>query len=120
MLINGYQVAYIPIAYYVRKGKSKINPIRDTLLFTQLVLQIALYFAPIKIFFSISGLLFMLGFFWMWLSSRLMGKIADASSAAILMSAVQVAVVGLLADLINHRLSGFQRDEDAGEPWKRH
>ncbi len=57
MLTNGYLVEYVPIDYHARVGKSKIRPIRDTLDFMQLILRIALYFAPLKLFLPLSLLL---------------------------------------------------------------
>jgi len=111
-LVNGYSVEYLPIEYYPRLGKSKIRPIQDTLNFIQLVLRIALYFSPLKIFLPIGGLLFLLGILWGWVSWFVFGRIADASTMAIIMAAIQVSVVGLLADLINHRLAGYQKTED--------
>lgn len=118
MMVNGYQVHYMPIDYYVRKGKSKIRPIRDTARFVQLVFQIALYFSPLKIFLPISGLLIIVGLLWMESTYRLTGRITDASTMAIMMTAVQVAVMGLLADLINRRLGGYQKNEDTDNQWK--
>ena len=47
MLTNGYTVAYRPIDYFARVGKSKIRPIRDTLVFLELISRMALYFAPL-------------------------------------------------------------------------
>lgn len=111
MLINGYSVEYQPINYYARKGHSKIHPLYDTLRFIQLVLQIALYFAPLKIFLPVSLILFFLGLCWAGFSYFVLGRLADASTAVILMAAIQIGVVGLLADLINRRLTGYQKEQ---------
>lgn len=108
MLANGYEVNYIPIEYLPRVGRSKIRPISDTVNFIHLILRIALYFSPLKIFLPISAFFVLVGLAWGALSYLLFGKVADASMAVILMTAVQIAVVGLLADLINNRLPGYQ------------
>jgi glycosyltransferase involved in cell wall biosynthesis len=108
MLANDYSVSFIPIEYYPRVGKSKIKPIRDTLNFVQLILRIALYFSPLKIFLPLSGFFLLFGLAWGGISYLVFGGIADASMAVIIMAAIQIAVVGLLADLINHRLPGLQ------------
>ena len=50
MLCGGYDVEYVPIDYYVREGKSKIKPFKDTIGFFKLLLKIALYFNPFKFF----------------------------------------------------------------------
>ena len=118
MLANGYSVGYLPISYYARVGKSKIRPVQDTLNFIQLILRIALYFSPLKIFIPLSGFFFILGIVWAGVSRWLFGSVADASMAVILMTAVQIAVVGMLAELINRRLPGLQGngcDEPDGE-----
>lgn len=112
MLTNGYLVDYLPINYHVRAGRSKIRPIRDTITFTQLILGIALYFAPLKIFLPLSGMLFLVALAWGLLSATLLGKLADVSTLIIAMTAVQVAVVGFLAELINRRLPNVHRKNE--------
>lgn len=111
MLTNGYLVDYIPINYHARVGQSKIRPIRDTLNFIQLTLRMALYFAPLKIFLPFSGFLLLLALGWGLFSAFVLGRLADVSTLVIAMAAVQVAIVGLLAELINHRLPNYYRDE---------
>jgi hypothetical protein len=111
MLTNGYLVDYLPINYHARVGQSKIRPVRDTLNFVQLILRMALYFAPLKFFLPLSGLIGLAAIGWGIFSAVALGRLADVSTLVIMMAAVQVAVVGLLAELINHRLPTFQRDE---------
>lgn len=103
MLINGYTVDYVPINYHARMGRSKIKPIRDTLRFTQLVLRIALYFNPLRIFVPLSFFFLLAGIAWGFFSVSVLGRFADASTIVILMTAVQVLGIGLLAELINKR-----------------
>lgn len=112
MLTNGFRVRYVPVNYYTRVGKSKIHPIRDTLNFVQLILRIGLYFAPLKIFMSLSLILLMLAIVWGAVSALVFGRLADVSTIVIVMTAVQVAGVGLLAELINHRVPFFWNDEE--------
>lgn len=109
MLTNGYLVEYVPIDYHARVGSSKIRPIRDTLNFVQLILRIALYFAPLKLFLPLSLLLVALGLVWGLFSYFALGRLADVSTLIILMTAVQVAVIGLLAELINRRSPSYAR-----------
>ena len=103
MMTNQYLVDFVPIDYFARVGQSKIRPIQDTINFTTLVLRIALYFAPLKIFMPLSLVLFILGIVW-GLFTFYMGQLADVSTIVIIMTAFQVAIVGLLAELINRRL----------------
>ena len=109
MLTNQYLVNYVPINYYSRIGKSKIRPIRDTLNFIQLVMRIALYFAPLKFFMPLSLLLILIGIGWGMLSVLLTDQLADVSTLVIMMTAFQVMVIGLLAELINRRLPDYTR-----------
>ena len=48
-LTSGYSILYEPISYKKRAGKSKIQPIRDTLRFFQLITRLGMYFAPLKV-----------------------------------------------------------------------
>lgn len=104
MLRHGYLVEHVPIEYHRRVGRSKIRPISDTLGFLQLISRIALYFAPLKVFIPLSAFLLLLATAWAAISRIAFGQLADASTAVIAMAAVQVAVVGLLAELINARI----------------
>jgi len=112
MLSNGYLVGYLPVSYYQRVGRSKIRPIRDTLNFVQLILRIALYFAPLKIFLPVSALLVLLGIGWGVFSLKVLGHLADVSTVVIIMAGIQVAVIGLLAELVNRRLPNYYRPEE--------
>ena len=110
MLTNGYLVGYVPIDYYARIGRSKIRPIRDTLNFVQLALRIGLYFAPLKIFLPISLFLLLLAVAWALFSKFVLGQLADVSTLVIAMTGFQVAVIGMLAELINQRLPNYFRE----------
>jgi len=111
MLINNYSVKYIPINYHRRRGKSKIRPIRDTLNFVQLILRIGLYFAPLKIFLPLSYTLFFVAIAWGLFSLFVLNKFADASTLTIIMTSIQIGVIGLLAELINHRTYASHRKD---------
>jgi glycosyltransferase involved in cell wall biosynthesis len=110
MLVNGYLVKYVPIDYHARVGKSKIRPIQDTLNFLQLVFRIALLFRPLKIFIPLSSILFLLALVWALFSKLVIGQLADVSTLVIVMAAVQIIVVGMLAELITQRLPNSYRE----------
>lgn len=110
MLTNHYLVDYIPIDYHARVGKSKIRPVQDTLNFTQLVWRIALYFAPLKLFLPLSAFLFLLAIAWALFTMLALGQLADVSTLVIVMTAFQIGVIGLLAELINKRLPNYHRN----------
>ena len=112
MLSNDYIVEYVPINYHVRVGRSKIRPVGDTLSFVGLVLRIGLYFAPLKIFLPISAILLLSAIGWGVFTKFVLGEVADVSTMVIVMTAVQVGVVGLVAELIDRRLPNLYHDND--------
>lgn len=109
MLTSNYLVEYMPINYHARVGRSKIKPIRDTLRFIHLILRIGLYFVPLKIFLPLSVLLLALATAWAAFTHFVLGRLADVSTLIIMMTGVQVAMLGLLAEIINHRVPNTYR-----------
>ena len=103
MLERGYRVKYIPINYHSRAGKSKIRPIYDTLNFVQLILRTTMYFAPLKVFLPTALFLGMLGLFIMIYSKVVLGKLMDVTVVVTFLAALQIAMTGLLADLVDKR-----------------
>lgn len=100
---EGYRIRYVPINYFKRKGKSKINPLRDTLNFIQLIIRTILYFNPLKIFLPVSMGLFLVAF--LLLLYRIFITRAFGTLIVILfVSAIQVLAIGMLADLINRKI----------------
>lgn len=103
MLSNGYRVKYVPIDYHQREGKSKINPIRDTLGFTSLIVRTTLYFNPLKVFMPLSGFIVLLAIGLLVYSKFVLQRVMDISVIVLLSAALQIAVIGMLADLIDKR-----------------
>jgi len=112
MLQSGYLVRYVPIDYARRVGTSKIRPVRDVLWFLHLVLSMALYFAPLKVFLPLSILIMLFGVCWGFTSYWFLGELADTSTLVVLMTAVQVAMLGMLAELINRRVPNVYRAKE--------
>ncbi|MBD3279729.1 MAG: glycosyltransferase [Candidatus Pacebacteria bacterium] len=104
MMASDYQVSFKKINYFNRKGKSKINPIKDTINFFKLVFKIGLYFAPLKVFLPISILVLALGLIWGLVSWQYFGHFADASTLMFILTSLQLTALALLAELINKRL----------------
>lgn len=100
LLTNNYRVKYLSINYYKRKGKSKIEPIRDTLNFFRLIIKTILYFNPLKIFIPISLILFLLSLGILIYSHFFTSKIMDITIVVLFISAIQVLAIGMIADLI--------------------
>lgn len=103
MHVNDRAVVYLPIDYHARHGKSKIRPVQDTANFAALIIRTILYFRPLKIFLPVSGFLFLLAIAIFVYSWKFTPKIMDASVTITLMTAFQIAMIGLLADLIDKR-----------------
>ncbi|MEO1370278.1 MAG: glycosyltransferase family 2 protein [Acidobacteriota bacterium] len=107
---NAFSVHYVPIEYRRRIGRSKIRPISDTLNFLHLILRIALYFSPLKIFLPLAFFLIGAGVSWGLFSFSVLGRFADTSTLVLLLAGLQIGVVGLLAEIINHRVpNSFRR-----------
>lgn len=103
MMSNGYRVKYVPINYHQREGKSKIHPIRDTIGFASLIVRTTLYFNPLKVFMPLSGLVAISAVGLLFYSKFVVGRVMDISVIVMLSGALQIAVIGLLADLIDKR-----------------
>lgn len=103
MLSNDYIVTYIPISYHERVGQSKIKPFHDTANFLQLIVRTAMYFAPLKVFLPISLALFVISIIVAIYSVLVLRKIMDVTVVVTMLAALQIAITGLLADLIDKR-----------------
>lgn len=59
---NGLKIVEVPIEYAKRTGKSKLSVIKDGLRFLKIILEMALFYKPLKFFmtFGIIGLIFIL------------------------------------------------------------
>jgi glycosyltransferase involved in cell wall biosynthesis len=102
MLTNHYRVRYEPIDYHARIGRSKIQPIRDTLRFMQLILRTGMYFAPLRVFLPVAAM-FSVGFL-ITLTQDLFVRHDLTERTLILFStATQLAMFALLADMIDKR-----------------
>ncbi len=96
---DGKEVVFVPINYYARTGHSKIRPIRDTLLFLQVILRTIIYFNPLRVFLPMSVLLIAFGVGFGIYEVLVHKNITDISLMTII-SGVQLGATGLLADLI--------------------
>ena len=110
LLTNGFRIDYLPIDYETRVGDSKIRPISDTLNFVTLILRMALYFAPLKFFIPASFICILVAIAWALISRFVLGQLADVTSTILVVLGIQIAVVGLLAEMINKRLPSSRQD----------
>lgn len=103
MLTNSYDVHYVPIEYRERMGKSKIRPIRDTLNFFQLILRTGTYFAPLKVFLPIAGILGM-GFLLSLCYDLFVLRNLTDKTIMLLLFSISMTMFSLLADMIDKRM----------------
>jgi len=99
---HGYVVRYLPIEYRYRVGDSKIQPFRDTVNFFSLVLRVVMYFKPLKIFIPLSGIMFLAGSV-LGGYEKFHGLPLGGAALLLLVGSLQVAALGLLADLLVKR-----------------
>jgi glycosyltransferase involved in cell wall biosynthesis len=122
MLCEGYHVVYLPIDYYSRTGKSKIVP-RHFMDFVVLILRVAVLFQPLKIFLPLALVCGGLGvlkviydivafylrnptFDW----SLLYKATISSSALLLLLAALQILLIGMVADGLLRRVRQQTRD----------
>ena len=103
-LSDGYTVKFVPIDYYTRKGKSKFHPLKDTYNYLTLVVRSVMYFNPLKVFLPVTLALALTGLI------KLVRDIlyyrsfyVPGVTLLLVLMAIQVAMMGFLADLIARR-----------------
>lgn len=97
---NGYSIAFFPIEYFPRAGRSKFHWLRDTRRYILQVIRMTLSYNPLKVFLPIGLFLLAAGFVklgydWSNRDFRL-----AANTLLVFFAALQVITVGLLADLV--------------------
>jgi glycosyltransferase involved in cell wall biosynthesis len=102
MLTNYHDVHYEPIGYKHRIGQSKIQPIRDTLRFSMLILRTGTYFAPLRVFFPFVLVLFLLATGSLAYDIFKLQDLTDKTVLLYLFS-LNIGMFALLADMIDKR-----------------
>ncbi len=98
-----HPVVFVPIDYHKRTGTSKIRPIVDTFNFVVLILRTAMFFEPLRVFVPVAGGLALAGLTWgAWQVARLDTGLGQMP-VLLLVAALQILLVGLLADMISRR-----------------
>lgn len=103
MLSRGKQVKYVPVNCKLATGKSKWRPIRDTAKMLGLIWRTIMLFNPLKVFIPFALALLLLAVLVFFTSWKFLGAPLDTTSAILILCAVQVLVLGMIADLINKR-----------------
>lgn len=98
-LTNGLPVAFVPVEYFSRIGKSKFHPVKDTYKYLLTVIRIVTYFAPLKVFMPLCLGLLGLGIL-KGLADLIFTGSLQESDIIVVLTAVMVGAIGILADLI--------------------
>ena len=104
MLINFYNVEYVPISYSKRVGQSKIRPIADTLRFFQLILRTGMYFAPLRVFLPV-GVLLGIAFCASLTYDVFFLRDLTEKTLLLLLFSMNTVMFALLADMIDKRVA---------------
>ncbi len=99
----GYNVAFVPVTARPRVGTSKIRPLRDGTKFLLIILKIVTLYSPLKVFFPIAAVSFLLGLAYGAWNVVVHGKIPMGSALLI-----QLAVVVFLFGLISEQIAAGQ------------
>jgi len=100
MITGGYNVTYVPIQVFPRKGgKSMVKQGPDGLKTLLLILRCIMLFNPFKVFFPVSAFLFMGGAAFTAYSLIQFHKVSN-SSIIVILSSLIIFFFGLIADQI--------------------
>lgn len=104
----GYGVAYVPITASRRIGKSHIRPLRDGMRFLLIIFKVGTLYSPLKIFFPISLLFFLLGL-GRYLYTFITVHQFTVMSALLFITAILVFLIGLVSEQITSLLFTTRR-----------
>ena len=101
-LYSGHKVRYEPINYERRVGKSNIKPVADFFGFSMLIVRLASYFEPLRFFLPAAFGLALLGVL-RAIRDVIVVNQFGALSVILLLTAFQVFMLGVIADVIVRR-----------------
>ncbi len=98
----GYSLGYESIRFSRRdeKTKSKIKPLQDGLRFLMIILKIAVFYAPLKIFVPLSAFILLLGVSYGLMRIFVLDAPYGQTSALLMSTAVLTFLVGLVSEQI--------------------
>jgi glycosyltransferase involved in cell wall biosynthesis len=98
----GYSLGYESIKFAGRdkKTKSKIKPLQDGLRFLMIILKIAVFYAPLKIFVPLSIFIFLLGVGYGLMRIFVLNAPYGQTSALLMSTAALTFLVGLVSEQI--------------------
>jgi glycosyltransferase involved in cell wall biosynthesis len=98
----GYSLGYESIKFAGRdkKTKSKIKPLQDGMRFLMIILKIAVFYAPLKIFVPLSLIIFLLGVSYGLMRIFVLNAPYGQTSALLMSTAALTFLVGLVSEQI--------------------
>jgi hypothetical protein len=102
-LADGYEVKFVPIDYYQRKGRSSFHPLSDTYNYFLLVIRTVMYFNPLKVFLPLSFLFLTAGVVRQLHQFATVNLHVTSSNVLLVLTGINLGVMGLLADMIARR-----------------
>lgn len=97
---SGYSLAYVPIETRRRIGKSKIKLFRDGSRFLLIILKIATFLSPLRVFVPASLLMFLTGFGYGLFKIVALNSRYGPTSAMLMTMAILVFLVGLVSEQV--------------------
>lgn len=101
MLERGYKGTEVPITVLKRIGKSSVKQVRDGARTLMLILRIFLIFKPLHFFGAIGGIVFICGLIYSLQISLMEGGGFPVLGAVVLLTGVQVMLLGLVMDQVS-------------------
>ena len=95
-----YPIKFVPVKVLSRRsGRSKINLISDGLRFLVIIMRVAVFFSPLKVFLPVSGVFFLTGMAYYWHTFVSYHRFTNMS-ALLFTTAVIIFVLGLISEQI--------------------
>ncbi|MBK8976511.1 MAG: glycosyltransferase family 2 protein [Planctomycetes bacterium] len=112
MLRSGFDVDFVPFAVRRREGKSHIRLLQDGSRFFLIILKIATFFAPLKVFLPLAFATFLLGVGWYGYTYLVFGRFTNMAALLISQASI-VFVLGLVSEQV--AALRFERFEQRGD-----
>ena len=96
---SGYPLSYVPIVAGRREGKSHIQPLQDGVRFLLIIFKIGTLYSPLKLFFPISAVFFLLGLGYYAHTFITQGRFTNMGTLLFIV-AVLVFLMGLVSEQI--------------------
>ena len=105
MLASGFNVDFMDIDYFPRKGTSTFHPLKDTYNYITLVIRTVTWFNPLKGFFPAALVVIAAGLIKIVVDSIIHNYFRiTGTTIIVLLVGIQLVALGLLADLIVQRV----------------